>query len=111
MAFIALQLAVYTCGFDIHVHAMGAQTAPVAESACGFDVQTTQLDEPLQDKNDNHEKSHACHVHATHTFTVFDVDQLEINSVIATAQLFILGDPNLKDLQFLIEYPPKLLHS
>lgn len=100
MAFFALQLTVYTCGFDIHVHAMDAEAGHIAEH--------------LHDKNDEHKEgseSHACHMHASHTFAIYDVEQLENNFVAATTQLFVLADLNLKDLPFLIEHPPKLLHS
>jgi hypothetical protein len=54
MAFFALQLSVFTCGFDIHVHAMDADMGHVAGH--------------LHDEDSNHDEGshdHGCHVHAS----------------------------------------------
>ena len=100
IAFFALQLSVFTCGFDIHVHAMESDLGHVAEH--------------LHDKNDNHEQDstdHGCHVHSSHAFAEFEVEQHEKTSLLAIMHQYPLIDVSLKNLSFLIEHPPKPLHS
>jgi len=96
MAFLALQLSVFTCGFDIHAHAMDADIGHIAEH--------------LHDENDNHEQDstdHGCHVHASHAFTTSDMEQHEEAPLASTVHHYILADLNLRNLSFLIEHPPK----
>jgi hypothetical protein len=100
IAFFALQLSVFTCGFDIHVHAMESDLGHVAEH--------------LHDKNDTHEQDstdQGCHVHASHTFAEFGVAQHETTPLLATMHQYALIDVSIKNLPFLIEHPPKPLHS
>lgn len=100
IAFFALQLSVFTCGFDIHVHAMDADIGHVAGH--------------LHDKNSDHDEDphdHGCHVHASHTFTTFDVQQVGDVSVASSVQQHLLPEPYLKNLSFLIEHPPKIYRS
>ena len=100
MAFFALQLSVFTCGFDIHVHAMDADVGHVAGHLHG-------------EKNDHEQGStdHGCHVHASHTFAASEVEQHETAPLVSSVHQFILADMNLKNLPSLIEHPPKALHS
>ena len=100
MAFFALQLSVFTCGFAIHVHAMDADVGHVAEHLHG-------------EKSDHEQSStnHGCHVHSSHNFTVSEVDKHKTTPLISTVHQFIVEDINLKNLPSLIEYPPKALHS
>jgi hypothetical protein len=100
IAFFALQLSVFTCGFDIHVHAMDSDMGHVAEH--------------LHDEDSNHEQDsedHGCHVHASHTFTALDAEYVENVPVLSTGQYHVLSGPILKNLSFLIEHPPKLFRS
>ncbi len=100
MAFLALQLSVFTCGFDIHVHAMDSGVSHIAEHS--------------HDKNGKHNPdsaSHSCHLHASHSFAVPNVEQHEHAPRVSTSYHYMLADLNLKKLSFLIEHPPKLQHS
>ena len=100
MAFLALQLSVFTCGFDIHVHAMDADIGHVAEH--------------LHDKNDSHEQDsedNDCHVHTSHSFTASEVKQHEKVRLPSIAHQYALKDLNLKELSLSIERPPKSLHA
>jgi hypothetical protein len=95
MAFFALQLSVFTCGFDIHVHAMDADIGHVAEH--------------LHDKNDSHEQDstdQGCHVHASHSFSASEVEQHEKTLLDSTLVQYALTDLRLKELSHLIERPP-----
>jgi len=96
IAFFALQLSVFTCGFDIHVHAMNADTGHVVEQ------QYAEVD--TQNKND---ADHGCHVHASHTCVELDTGDSENFSFNSVAQTHTLAEQNLKRLPFSIEYPPK----
>jgi len=101
MAFFALQLSVFTCGFSIHVHAAGIDGGHIAEHihADGADHE--------QDSHD-----HGCHVHASHSFTKSDEKQIGSSIPVAsTPQHFVLAGRYLKNLPSLIEHPPKALHS
>ncbi len=100
IAFFALQLSVFTCGFDIHVHAMGFDEGHVAEH--------------FHDDHNKHEQNsaeHGCHVHASHTFTAFDAEYIENVPVIFAGQDYLLSESNLKNLPLLVEHPPKYFHS
>ena len=101
MAFFALQLSIFTCGFDIHVHAMVSDIGHVAGH--------------LHDDDSNHEQGsaeHGCHVHATHTLAAFDADYVgHIVPAVSTVRYHLLSEPILKKLAFLIDHPPKHLHS
>ncbi|OIO66402.1 MAG: hypothetical protein COW18_11905 [Zetaproteobacteria bacterium CG12_big_fil_rev_8_21_14_0_65_54_13] len=100
VAFFALQLSVFTCGFDIHVHAAGIDDGHIAEH--------------IHDSDADHEKGshdHGCHVHASHTFTVSEDKQVDSVSVTFPPQHFVLAELYLKKLPSLIEHPPKSLYS
>jgi len=101
MAFFALQLSVFTCGFAIHVHAAGIDESQISEHihADGADH-----------KQDSHD--HGCHVHASHTFSASEPEQHEKALLVATSvHQYALADLSLKELSPLIEHPPKPLHS
>ncbi|WP_143144900.1 hypothetical protein [Mariprofundus micogutta] len=99
MAFLALQLSVFTCGFDIHVHAAGIDDSHIAEHI---------HDDGADHEQDSHD--HGCHVHSSHSFTMADEKQINSISVVSTPQHFILAESYLKSLPCLIEHPPKLQH-
>jgi len=100
MAFLALQLSVFTCGFDIHVHAAGIDEGHIAEH--------------LHDNDADHEQDshdHGCHVHASHAFTMSAAEHVGITPITNAPLHFSLSGFHLKNLSFLIEQPPKPLHS
>ncbi len=99
MAFFALQLSVFTCGFAIHVHAAGVDTGHIAEH--------------IHDDGADHEQDsydHGCHVHASHSFTMADDKRADSISAASMPHHFALSEAYLKSLPSLIEHPPKLLH-
>ena len=101
MAFMALQLSVFTCGFDIHVHAAGIDNGHIAEH-----LHDNGADHKQDDSHD-----HGCHVHASHAFTMLEMEHLDAPPIASTVQSFVSPGFDLKSLPFLIEHPPKLLHS
>jgi len=100
IAFIAVQLSVFTCGFDIHVHAMGVDNGHVAEH---LHDGTTKQDQGLVD--------HGCHVHASHAFNALDSEYTEMMPSFAVVQHYVLSETHLLKIPFLIEHPPKILRS
>lgn len=100
MAFFALQLSVFTCGFDIHVHAMNSDVSHIAEHA--------------QDKDGHHNPDsshHGCHLHASHTFAAADEADHVKAPLVMEEQYHQLLALDLRTLPFRIEHPPKPLHS
>lgn len=100
LAFLALQLSVFTCGFDIHVHAAGLDEGHIAEH--------------IHDDGPEHEEKshdHGCHVHASHAFTMSEVEEVALTATAYATQSFILAGFDMKNLSFLIEHPPKPQYS
>ncbi|WP_038250040.1 hypothetical protein [Ghiorsea bivora] len=96
-AFFALQLSVFTCGFDIHVHTMvGDDIAQVAQSQGGDATQ-----------HQNNDVDHACHIHTSHTLLDFASVTTHEVPLFAFVVEHLWAEPNLKKLQFSIDYPPK----
>jgi len=95
IAFFALQLSVFTCGFDTHVHTTNSDLGHIAQHA--------------HEKNTEHQQAadHACHVHTSHTFVEVLTASITTIPVIAPAPNHALAANNLKKLPFLIEHPPK----
>ncbi len=95
LACFALQLSVFTCGFDIHVHAMNNDTGHIAQHS--------------HDTNNKHQQiaDHGCHVHTSHTFVEVAAASVATSPVIAFSPTHTLATPKLKTLNFSIEYPPK----
>ena len=95
VAFFALQLSVFTCGFDTHVHTTNADLGHIAQHA--------------HEKNTEHQQAadHACHVHTSHTFVEVLTASITTVPLIAPAPNHALAANNLKKLPFSIEYPPK----
>ena len=95
IAFFALQLSVFTCGFDTHVHTTNSDLGHISQHA--------------HEKNAEHQQAadHACHVHTSHTFV--EVLSASINDApkIALAPSHTLAAPHLKNIPYTIEYPPK----
>ena len=101
LACMALQLSVFTCEFDIHVHAAGIDNGHIAE----------HLHDDGADHNQDDSHDHGCHVHASHTFTMLEVEHITAPLIASTVQQFVSPGFHLKSLPFLIEHPPKSLHS
>jgi len=96
VAFFALQLSVFTCGFDLHVHAANSDIGHIAEH--------------FHDQSGHHKSSSTddgCHLHASHTLSMLTITHVELASEVSFVQHFYLKSSNMKDLSFLIEYPPK----
>ena len=100
MAFLALQLSVFTCGFDIHVHAAGVDGVHIAEHI---------NDDGPEHEEESHE--HGCHVHASHAFSVNKAEHAGLSAAVYAAQRFRLAGIHMKNLSFLIEHPPKSRYS
>ena len=94
-AFFALQLSVFTCGFDIHVH-----------TTDGEPMQIVQQQADMLSYDTDHD--HACHVHTSHTFIEFDVSYANEMPVLSFMQHHDLAEPRFKKLPFSIDYPPKI---
>ncbi|MDQ6983138.1 MAG: hypothetical protein Q9M44_00320 [Ghiorsea sp.] len=95
IAFFALQLSVFTCGFDTHVHTTNSDLGHIAQHA--------------HEKNTEHQQAadHACHVHTSHTFVEVLTANVTAIPLIAPAPTHALIATHLKQLPFLIEHPPK----
>ncbi len=95
IAFFALQLSVFTCGFDTHVHTTNSDLGHISQHA--------------HDKNAEHQQAadHACHVHTSHTFVEILPASITTVSMIVPAPKHTLAANNLRKLTFSIEYPPK----
>jgi len=100
IAFFALQLSVFTCGFDIHVHAAGVDKAHISGHI---------HDDGADHKQSSHD--HGCHVHASHAMTLFNAELVGDVPEPSSVQHHLLSEPYLKNLSFLIEHPPKIRHS
>jgi len=100
LACFALQLSVFTCGFDIHVHAMEFGLDHVVEHS---------HDGKGKHKQDSEE--HGCHLHASHTFTTCAVKHHLNIADLFVADHDLLVKLNLKKISFQIEHPPKLHYS
>jgi len=100
IAFLALQLSVFTCGFDIHVYAAGVDKAHISGHT---------HDDGAGHKQSSHD--HGCHVHASHAMTLFNAALVGDVPMVFSAQQHLLSEPYLKNLPFLIEHPPKIRHS
>ncbi len=97
MAFVALQLSIFTCGYDIHVHHMDTDTGMIAHHHDPMDGDQGQVDQVCQ--------IHASHVFAEQqTFALKSTDSFpaEIQQAVA-----------LNTVSFIhrIEHPPRYLHS
>ena len=96
-AFFALQLSVFTCGFDIHVHTvLGDDVGQMAQSQ-HVDVENNKVNDA----------DHACHVHTSHTLLGFSVATANEVPMLAFSAEYAWAEPNLKTLFSSIEYPPK----
>jgi len=98
VAFLALQLSMFTCGYDIHQHDVGGETGHIAHH---------------QHDTGNHGDSlidHSCHLHASHIFLepkLYSQEKPETS----LKRAFTFVSLNFKSIPYLIEHPPKSLHS
>lgn len=100
MACIAVQLSVFACEFNIHVHTVVDNTAYAADYSP--DQNNTQDQSPVD---------HACHVHASHSFTLLDVNHIGYVPLVSNIQRHALMKFNFKKISPLIDHPPKPLRS
>ncbi|MDQ6964000.1 MAG: hypothetical protein Q9M13_03665 [Mariprofundales bacterium] len=103
MAFFALQLSLFTCGFTIHLHADGSATDQVAAVV---DMGADSID------HQQGSQEHSCYIHASHAFSMAAPEQQESAILGATfVHQYALSCLRCRELALLIEHPPKLLHS
>jgi len=95
-AFFALQVSSFTCGFDIHVHAVDSDMGHMTEHFHGKGEHQADTS-----------KDHGCHLHASHTLDVVDEHQGISISAFTYVLAFIATDSYLKTLSFGIEHPPQ----
>ncbi len=100
-AFVALQLSVFTCGLDIHVH-LPVQSSMAEAGLDAAPSTPVPSPEPLD---------HQCHVHAAHTFAVHGP---ALAAPVAVSGFAPKPEPtslNFRQLSFFIDHPPKLLQG
>jgi len=100
VAFLALQLSMFTCGSDIHVHTVDSNLGHIVGH--------------VHNKAGNHEDNsvnHSCHLHASHSFTAYKFVTFSETPSISSEQNYTLAKLNLKSVLNLIEHPPTTLHS
>ncbi len=91
-AFVALQLSVFACGYSIHVHLPDGEPASISQQQAPWvDV----------------DADHACHVHTSHTLIELADAPVCAMPALAFAAHVDWPAPYIKNLLFLIEYPPK----
>ncbi|MDQ7003262.1 MAG: hypothetical protein Q9N02_11370 [Ghiorsea sp.] len=96
-AFFALQLSVFTCGFNIHVHDMLSDDVSQVAQLQGVDTEQHQ----------NNDVDHACHVHTSHTLLDFASATTDEAPWFTFVVEHFWAEPSLKQLPFSIDYPPK----
>jgi len=97
IAFLGLQLSMFTCGIDIHVDRPGSSTTS----------QIVQLQHGAGDQG----KSlmvhvHISHIHASHVFT--DQKAFVLGDSGKPLEFYHLATLNLVSVPNLIEHPPKI---
>jgi len=98
IAFIGLQLSMFTCGIDIHVDHLDDTTSQIAHLHDGKGIPGHGL------------MDQACQIHASHVF----MDQkpfILAGSETPPERIYRLRTLNLVNVPHLIEHPPRLLHS
>jgi len=98
IAFMGLQLSMFTCGIDIHVDHLDSTTNQIAHLHDG----NGSPGHGLMDQT--------CQIHATHVFT----DQKPFmlgDSETPPEQIYHLATLNIVSIPHLIEHPPRILYS
>jgi len=98
IAFMGLQLSMFTCGIDIHVDHLDGSTSQIAHLHDG----KGSPGHGLMDQ--------ACQIHASHVFT----DQKPFiigDSETPAERIYHLAILNLVSVSQLIEHPPRFLHG
>ena len=99
IAFVALQLSMFTCEDGIHVHGMDGETGHF-----------TQHQDESGENGADLLVDQACQLHASHIFLHQGVCDLEADEAIPE-QRFSLASLSLINSPRLIEHPPKQLHG
>ncbi|MDQ6988980.1 MAG: hypothetical protein Q9M19_03785, partial [Mariprofundaceae bacterium] len=77
-------------------------------------LDTGHIAEHLHDDGADHDQDsniHACHVHASHAFQMTEVAQTGSIPMTSIQEHYKLTGIRIKSVPFLIEHPPKILHS
>ncbi len=100
IAFMGLQMSMFTCGIDIHVDGQGSSTTN----------QIVHLHNTANDQGTGL-MDRACQIHAaSHVFA----DQKPFilgDSETPLGQIYHLATLNFGNVPYLIEHPPRFLHS
>ncbi len=99
IAFLGLQLSMFTCGIDMHVDHLDGTTSQIVHLHNGASDQGPAL------------MDHVCQIHASsHVFT----DQKPFilgDSAAPSERIDHLAMLNLVSIPYLIEHPPRFLHG
>ncbi|GMQ99558.1 MAG: hypothetical protein BMS9Abin18_0376 [Zetaproteobacteria bacterium] len=98
IAFIGLQLSMFTCETNIHIDHLNDTTSQIVQLHNGVNGPGTGL------------MDRACQIHASHVFT----DQKPFimgDSETFPERIYHLATLNLVNVPHLIEHPPRFLHS
>ncbi len=98
VAFVALQLSMFTCETDIHIHSLDAGTSHFAQHG-------NESDGPENMLIDHSSQIHASHVFIEHEPNILDA----IPSV--SEPSYELATLDFTNVPHLIERPPKHLHG
>ncbi|MDX8411997.1 MAG: hypothetical protein R8K46_09060 [Mariprofundaceae bacterium] len=99
IAFVALQLSMFACEGDVHVHGMDGEASHMVQHQDGPDGHDDGL---LVD--------HACQLHASHVFLdqgICGLDRVRAHP----EQVFSLASASFFNFPHLIERPPKYSHG
>jgi len=98
IAFMGLQLSMFTCGIDIHVDHLDGTTSQITHSHDGKGSPGHGLMDQV------------CQIHASHVFT--DQEPFILgDSETPSEQIYHLAALNLVSVPHRIEHPPRLLHG
>jgi len=97
MAFLALQLCIFTCEVDSYAYAMDSDLSHMTEKL------------PAENNSDE-QNSIDCGCYTSNKLPVFDAECVGQVPEMYKTQYGALTELNLKTLPFLIEYPPKTQH-
>ncbi|MDQ6959212.1 MAG: hypothetical protein Q9M24_08905 [Mariprofundaceae bacterium] len=97
IAFMGLQLSMFTCGTDIHIDHLDDTTSQIVHSHNGADQGTGLMDL-------------VCQIHASHVFTEQKTFIMG-DSESLPERLYHLATLNIVNVPHLIEHPPRFLYS
>jgi len=95
VAFMALQLSMFTCGMNIHLHYIDAGGTHIVSQDDKSDSTGTALADTT------------CQIHASHVFLDDSLRHPDTSRAYATGQTFVLAALSLPSIHHRIEHPPK----